>query len=68
MIPALTGLVFLLVGGGVYHFNTHSHGVQVVFPGMNPDETVAALLGMGVLLLAVGAARWLFQHADEEEL
>jgi len=68
VIPALTGLVFLLVGGGVYHFNTHSHDVQVVFPGMNPDQTVAALLGMGVLLLAVGAGRWLFQNAGEEEL
>ena len=68
MVPALTGLVFLLVGGGVYHFNTHSHGEQVVFPGLSPDQTVAALLGMGVLMLAVGAARWLRAHGGEEDL
>ncbi len=68
MIPALTGLVFLLVGGGVYHFNTHSHTGQVVFPGLTPDQTVAVLLGMGVLMLAVGAGRWLLRNGGEEEL
>jgi len=66
VIPALTGLVFLLVGGGVYHFNTNSHDTQVVFPGMNPDQTVAALLGMGVLMLAVGAMRWLRTHGGDD--
>lgn len=66
MIPSLIGLVFLLVGGGVYHFNTHSHGEQIVFPNMTPDQTVAALLGLGVLMLAVGAGRWLFQNRGEE--
>lgn len=68
MVPVLVGVIFLCAGAGVYHFNTQSHDGQVVFPNLTPDQTVAALFGMGVLMVCVGAVRWLkSQGAPEEE-
>jgi hypothetical protein len=67
VIPVLVGLIFLGVGAGVYHHNTQSHDSQIILAGLTPDQTVAALFGLGVLLVCVGAARWLMTAAAEEE-
>ena len=67
MIPVLVGLIFLGVGAGVYHHNTQSHDSQIIFAGLNPDQTVAALFGIGVLMVCVGAVRWLSRGEDEPE-
>lgn len=64
----LTGLVFLFVGVGVYAFNTESHGTQVIFPGMSPDQTAAALMGLGVFFTALGGFRWLRARGSAAEL
>ena len=67
MISVLTGMLFLVVGAAVYHVNTHSHDGQYLFPGLNPDQTAAVLLAMGLALIVVGAARWLRANARSDE-
>ena len=71
MISAIVGIVFLLAGAFVYTYNTESHGAKIVFRfehdhrvwGVGEDQTAAILLGLGVLLLAQGAFRWLRRHS-----
>ncbi|MCO4772693.1 MAG: hypothetical protein KDA24_21860 [Deltaproteobacteria bacterium] len=70
MSNVFVGIVFLCVGAGVYHFNTQSHDRQIIFPTLTPDQTVAALFGIGVVMVCVGALRWIFgskPEAIEEE-
>ena len=59
----VTGLLFLLVGAGVYVFNTESPGSKVTFSRFGLEfgvtETVAILLGLGLFFTALGAWRWL---------
>ncbi len=63
----IVGIVFLLAGAFVYTYNTESVTSKVVFRfehdnrvfGVGEDETAAILLGVGVLLLALGSFRWL---------
>ncbi len=64
MTSVLVGLIFLAAGAGVYHHNTNSHDTQIVFPMLSPDQTVAALFGLGVLMIAAGAVRWLKRNGD----
>lgn len=65
------GIVFLLAGGFVYAYNTESHDSKILFArfGLNlgETETVAVLLGVGVLFLAIGAVRWLAGQGGDEE-
>ena len=71
MVPVIVGIVFLFAGAFVYTYNTESPGAKIVFRvehdnrvfGVGEDETAAILLGLGVLLLALGAFRWLRRHA-----
>jgi len=65
--PVLVGIIFLCVGAGVYHHNTQSHDSQIIFSGLSPDQTVAALFGLGVLMVCVGAVRWLTSQRSEQE-
>ena len=69
MVPVLVGIIFLCAGAGVYHFNTQSHDQQLIFPNLSPDQTVAVLFGIGVLMVCVGAVRWLRTEdaPDEDE-
>jgi len=53
------GVIFLVVAGGVYHHNTVSHDTQIIFPTLSPDQTVAVLCGIGLVLVVSGALRWL---------
>lgn len=55
----MVGILFMCVGAGVYHFNTQSHDSQIIFPSLTPDQTVAALFAIGVLMVASGAVRWI---------
>jgi hypothetical protein len=59
----ITGLVFLISGAFVYAYNTEYHTSKITFHrfGLNlgETETVAILLGLGVLFLAVGGWRWI---------
>ena len=64
----LTGLLFLFVGVGVYAYNTEAHTGQVIFPGMNPDQTAATLLGLGIFFTALGGFRWLRARGAAAEL
>jgi len=64
----LTGLIFLIVGVGVYAYNTEAHSGQVIFPGMSPDQTAAALMGLGVFFTALGGFRWLRARGAAAEL
>ncbi len=60
--------VFLLVGVGVYAYNTEAHSGQVIFPGMTPDQTAATLMGLGVFFTALGGFRWLRARGAAAEL
>jgi hypothetical protein len=64
----MTGLIFLFVGVGVYVYNTEAHSSQVIFPGMNPDQTAATLLGLGIFFTALGGFRWLRARGAAAEL
>jgi len=70
----ITGLVFLITGAFVYAYNTESHTSKITFGRFGVDlgetETVAILLGLGVLFLAVGGWRWIRSMGpldDEDE-
>lgn len=67
MVSVLVGIVFLCVGAGVYHHNTESHDSQIIFPSLSPDQTVAVLFGLGVLMVCVGAVRWLTSQKSQPE-
>lgn len=73
----LTGLAFLLSGAIVYWLNTEQHDPDreitfsrlLGFESIGAIETVAALLGMGMFFLGLGAFRWLSEQgfvAEEE--
>ncbi len=72
MIRAIVGTVFLFAGAFVYTYNTESPGSKLVFRvehdnrvfGVGEDETAAILLGIGVLMLAMGAFRWLRRNTS----
>ena len=70
MQALLTGLIFLIAGAAVYAYNTESHDSKIVFNrlGLNlgETETVAVLLGLGVLFLGIGAVRWLGSLESDE--
>tara|TARA_Y100001968_G_scaffold312461_1_gene335651 strand:- start:703 stop:933 length:231 start_codon:yes stop_codon:yes gene_type:complete len=71
----VVGTVFLLVGALVYTYNTESPDSKIVFRvehdhrvwGVGEDATAAILLGIGVLLLASGALRWLRTYGATAE-
>ena len=73
MVTVIVGIVFLLAGAFVYTYNTESPGAKIVFRvehdnrvfGVGEDETAAILLGLGLLLLGLGAMRWLRAHRVE---
>jgi hypothetical protein len=70
LVTVIVGIVFLLAGAFVYTYNTESPGAKIVFRvehdnrvfGVGEDETAAILLGLGLLLLGLGALRWLRAH------
>ncbi len=67
MGPLPTGIVFLIVGGGVYAWNTERHEGQLVFPGLDPDQSAAVILAFGVLFVLRGAWKAMRRDADEGE-
>ena len=75
MIRAIVGTLFLFAGAFVYTYNTESSGSKLVFRvehdnrvfGVGEDETAAILLGIGVLMLALGAFRWLRRNTSVVE-
>lgn len=62
------GVIFLLAGAGVYAYNTESHDSKIVLGRFGlpfgETETVAILLGIGVLLMLVGGVQWLRRRGD----
>jgi hypothetical protein len=54
MGPTATGIVLLIAGAGVYAWNTERHEGQLVFPGLDPDQSAAAILLLGILLVLRG--------------